>query len=202
MKYKLEVLEWVKEYSDPMVGILQFYKVLVKEGKERHGTRDWEHFLSLLNAPRFTCLEKVQWNFYTTNPYDEYDHMLRTKDWAWLFAGLFALVPETHDIVKDVVEKLKFKKERAKEMKQIKDGLNSIDNTYKSTGEFATTLRRRCNNRACINYNDNGVSVFMWNPNYIGKYRTSEKLIRVKKTELTEEMMTRSLDLIEERCTY
>ena len=195
--HKQDVQRWLKEFSDPMVGIRRFYEVI-----RAYHNAYWEEVLTLHNIGRFTCLQKSHWNCITHSIYSDMSKDDRAEDWCWLFAGLFVSYPETKEIVKEVVDQTVARKALKKEQRNVKDSIDAMSNTYSSPKEFAEELKRRCNRLACVNWGSTGISVFPWDKRYIYQYRTSERLIRIKKTELTEEMMQKTLDLITERCVY
>lgn len=191
------IKKWLKEFSDPMMGIRRFVDAIKSQNKPA-----WLEILSLHNIDRFTCLEKGCWKCITSSVYSDISNADRAEDWGLLFAGLFVSYPEAKNVIESVVERTKARKQLRKEQRNIKDSLDAMDNAYKNTKEFADALKNKCNRIACINYNDMGISIFMWNKKYMYKYRTSERIMRIKRTELTEEMMQKALDLISERCIY
>lgn len=188
----VKISELLKPYSSEYSGVMNW----AKKFENKPTRQDYMDILRFRRADRIMPFHRFEYQ-----KFQECGKAERTLDFKYVFTQLIVEYPETEATLKEWSEKTKYEKEVRKNNAEINQALVALDADFKTPQDFRTSLGRLTDYKACINCGKTSVSVFTWNPNHVGKYRTSNRIwfADIRKTPLTKELLQEAADTIEER---
>ena len=143
----------------------------------------------------------MPWHTFYFQKFQELGPYERGEDFVYAFAQLIVEYPDMEAVITEWSNQTKYDKERRKHNAELVKAINNLDADFTNPQSFRKEIIRLSNNRACVNCGSSSVSIFTWDPNNRGKYRTSNRIwfADMRKKPFTSALLDEALQTINER---
>ena len=143
----------------------------------------------------------MPWHTFYFQKFQELGPYERGEDFVYAFAQLIVEYPDMEAVITDWSNQIKYDKERRKHNAELVKAINNLEADFTDPRSFRKEIIRLSDNRACVNCGSSSVSIFTWDPNNWGKYRTSNRIwfADMRKKPFTSALLDEALQTINER---
>lgn len=143
----------------------------------------------------------MPWHTFYFQKFQELGPYERGEDFVYAFAQLIVEYPDMEAVITDWSNQTKYDKERRKHNAELVKAINNLEADFTDPRSFRKEIIRLSDNRACVNCGSSSVSIFTWDPNNWGKYRTSNRIwfADMRKKPFTSALLDEALQTINER---
>lgn len=143
----------------------------------------------------------MPWHTFYFQKFQELGPYERGEDFVYAFAQLIVEYPDMEAVITEWSNQTKYDKERRKHNAELVKAINNLEADFTDPQSFRKEIIRLSDNKACVNCGSTSVSIFTWDPNNWGKYRTSNRIwfADMRKKPFTSALLDEALQTINER---
>ena len=143
----------------------------------------------------------LPWHTFYFQKFQELGPYERGEDFVYAFAQLIVEYPDMEAVITEWSIQTKYDKERRKHNAELVKAINNLEADFTDPRSFRKEIIRLSDNKACVNCGSSSVSIFTWDPNNWGKYRTSNRIwfADMRKKPFTSALLDEALQTINER---
>lgn len=143
----------------------------------------------------------MPWHTFYFQKFQELGPYERGEDFVYAFAQLIVEYPDMEAVITEWSNQTKYDKERRKHNAELVKAINNLEADFTDPRSFRNEIIRLSDNKACVNCGSTSVSIFTWDPNNWGKYRTSNRIwfADMRKKPFTSALLDEALQTINER---
>jgi hypothetical protein len=175
------------------------YNGVISWAKKFEQTRNKVCYMDFIKLRKAHLI--MPWHTFYFQKFQELGPYERGEDFVYAFAQLIVEYPDMEAVITEWSNQTKYDKERRKHNAELVKAINNLDADFTNPQSFRKEIIRLSNNRACVNCGSSSVSIFTWDPNNWGKYRTSNRIwfADMRKKPFTSALLDEALQTINER---
>lgn len=175
------------------------YNGVISWAKKFEQTRNKVCYMDFIRLRKAHLI--MPWHTFYFQKFQELGSYERGEDFVYAFAQLIVEYPDMEAVITEWSNQTKYDKERRKHNAELVKAINNLEADFTDPQSFRKEIMRLSDNKACVNCGSTSVSIFTWNPNHWGKYRTSNRIwfADMRKKPFTSALLDDALQTISER---